>query len=328
MAKNDKALQDAREVLRIEAEAVMALSERIDGAFSAVVEMILGTKGKIVTSGLGKSGLVARKFASTMASTGTPAVFMHPVDALHGDLGIVSRDDLLVLISNSGENDEILNLLAAAKKIGAKCLSMTGDPDSTLGRNADISLNVGVEREACPLGLVPTASTTAAMAMGDAIAVALMKHRDFRREDFAVFHPGGSLGQRLSLKVSDIMLSGADVPSIRQDQTLTETLRVMSEVGNLGVVFVVDEDGRLCGVYTDGDIRRTIRNNAQWPSTEPISKYMTPAPKTVEADVPASEALRIMEAKGITSLAIVDGEGFPVGIIHLHDILGRGKFAV
>jgi len=328
MTEKEKNLESGRRVLRIEAEALQALSNRIDDVFNDAVNAILATRGKVVTSGLGKSGLVARKIAATMASTGTSAVFLHPVDALHGDLGALTRDDLLILISNSGENDEILNLLAAAKRIGAKCLAMTGEPGSTLAGNADLALNVGVEREACPLGLAPTASTAAAMAMGDAIAVVLMERRNFGKEDFAVFHPAGKLGRRLALKVKDIMLPRNKIPLVERNRPFAEALRVMSEVGNLGVVLVVDDEGVLCGIYTDGDIRRTVMHAKGWSLTDPISKYMTENPKTVEADAHASEAVQMMEVKGITSLAIVDEAGRPAGIIHLHDILGRGKFTI
>jgi arabinose-5-phosphate isomerase len=253
---------------------------------------------------------------------------MHPVDALHGNLGILGKGDLLILISNSGENDEVLNLLRAAKGIGAKCVSMTGSPGSTLAKNADLTLNIGVEKEACPLGLAPTASTTAAMAMGDALAVALMNRRNFREKDFAVFHPAGKLGQRLALKVKDIMLTGKKIPIVRSDASLKETLKTMSNVSNLGVALVVDKSGALTGIFTDGDIRRTFLGAAGWRPADPISKYMSSNPKTVEADAPASEALQMMEVKGITSLAIIDADGTPRGVIHLHDILGRGKFTV
>ena len=328
MTEREKALADARKVLKIEAEALLSLAERIDGNFGEAVDRIAALRGKVVASGLGKSGHVARKIAATMASTGTPAIFLHPVEAVHGDLGIVGADDLLLLISNSGENDEMLILLAAAKSIGAATIAMTGDPSSTLGKNADLTLDVGVGQEACPLGLAPTASTTAALAMGDAMAVALMNRRSFGKEDFAAFHPGGKLGQRLALKVGDIMLTGDKIPVVPADTPYDEALKVMSEVSNLGVVLVVDERGVLDGIYTDGDIRRTILGDKPWRPTDPISAFMTKAPKTVEPDAPASEALQIMERRGITSLAIVDSDGRPAGVIHLHDILGRGKFTI
>jgi len=328
MTGKERDLADARNVLRIEAQALLALQDRIDDVFSQAVDTIINIEGKVVTSGLGKSGIVARKIAATMASTGTPAVYLHPVDALHGDLGILNRGDLLILISNSGENDEMLNLLATAKKIGTGCIAMTGDPRSTLAVNSDLNLNVGVEKEACHLGLAPTASTTAAMAMGDAIAVVLMKRRNFNKDDFALFHPAGKLGRRLTLRVRDIMLSGKDIPVVGSGRTFPETLRIMSEISNLGVVLIVDDKGVLCGIFTDGDIRRTVQNAQGKIPVDPISGYMSANPKTVEADAHASEALQIMEINGITSLAIIDNDGRPSGIIHLHDILGRGKFTI
>ncbi len=328
MTKHEKTLADARNVLKIEAEAVLALAERIDGTFVKAIDKISSLRGKVVASGLGKSGHVARKIAATMASTGTPAIFMHPVEAVHGDLGIVSANDLLLLISNSGENDEILILLAAAKNIGAATIAMTGDTASTLGKNSDLTLDVGVDCEACPLGLAPTASTTAAMAMGDAMAVALMNRREFGKDDFAVFHPGGKLGQRLALKISDIMLTGDKIPVIPADTPYGEALKLMSEISNLGVILIVDAKGLLSGIYTDGDIRRTVISDRAWKHTDPIANFMSKSPRTVDPDAPASEALQMMEARAITSLAIVDSKGRPAGIIHLHDILGRGKFTI
>jgi arabinose-5-phosphate isomerase len=328
--KNRGAAEIGREVLRIEAEAVSALIERLGGAFEGAVDAILGVKGKVVVTGLGKSGIIAKKIAATLASTGTTAVFLHPVEALHGDLGIVGRGDFLVAVSNSGENDEVLNLLASVKSLGVRSLSLTGNVQSALARGTDMTLDVSVAREACPLGLAPTASTTAAMALGDALAVALMEKRGFKKEDFAQFHPGGRLGQRLALRVRDIMRTGSAVPKVRLTQTLGEALQEMTERDNLGVTLVVDEGGALVGVVTDGDLRRIARREGRWEEKVggKVENFMSRNPKTVDADAAASEAVQIMEVKGITSLAIVDGKGTPVGIIHLHDILGRGKFTV
>jgi arabinose-5-phosphate isomerase len=319
-AKNRNALDIGRDVLRIEAEALLAMIERLDESFENAVEAILSIPGKVITTGLGKSGIVARKTASTLASTGTPAFFLHPVEALHGDLGIVAKGDILLAISNSGENDEVLNLLEAAKKIGAKSLSLTGNPLSTLARNTDVTLDVSVAREACPLGVVPTASTTAALALGDALAITLMEKRDFGSEDFALFHPGGR----------DIMRKGKEIPLVGESATLAGALREMTERDNLGVALVVDDGGALTGVITDGDIRRIARLEGTWEekTAGPVKKFMSRNPKTVDADSLASEAVQIMEVRGITSLAIVDGKGKVAGIVHLHDILGRGKFTV
>lgn len=323
-------MEIARNVLRIEAEALSAIIERLDKSFEDAVEALLAVPGKVVVTGLGKSGIVAKKVAATLASTGTPAVFLHPVEALHGDLGIVAKGDFLLAISNSGENDEVLNLLEAVKALGVKSLALTGNPQSTLARNSDITLDVSVAREACPLGLAPTASTTAAMALGDALAVALMEKRGFRKEDFAQFHPGGRLGMRLALRVRDIMRTGNAIPMVRKTQTLGDALREMTERDNLGVALIVDDGGLLEGIVTDGDLRRIARREGRWEEkvSGKVENFMSRNPKTVDADALASEAVQIMEVGGITSLAIVDGKGKPVGIIHLHDILGRGKFTV
>lgn len=323
-------METARNVLRIEAEALSAIIERLDKSFEDAVEALLAVPGKVVVTGLGKSGIVAKKVAATLASTGTPAVFLHPVEALHGDLGIVAKGDFLLAISNSGENDEVLNLLEAVKALGVKSLALTGNPQSTLARNSDITLDVSVAREACPLGLAPTASTTAAMALGDALAVALMEKRGFRKEDFAQFHPGGRLGMRLALRVRDIMRTGTAIPMVRKSQTLGEALREMTERDNLGVALIVDDGGLLEGIVTDGDLRRIARREGRWEEkvSGKVENFMSRNPKTVDADALASEAVQIMEVGGITSLAIVDGKGKPVGMIHLHDILGRGKFTV
>lgn len=328
--RNNNARDIGREALRIEAEAILAMIERMDDSFDRAVDAILAIPGKVVTTGLGKSGIVAHKMASTLASTGTPAFFLHPVEALHGDLGIVAKGDLLVAISNSGENDEVLNLLEAAKKLGAKSLSLTGNPNSTLARNADVTLDVSVAREACPLGLAPTASTTAAMALGDALAMVVMERRGFKKEDFALFHPGGRLGRRLSLRVRDIMRTGDKMPVVKHSDTFDEALREMTERDNLGVTLVVDDRGVLAGIVTDGDLRRIAKREGRWEEkmSSPVEKFMSRNPKTVDAESLASEAVQIMEARGITSLAIVDEKGRPAGIVHLHDILGRGKFTI
>jgi len=326
--KNRNVLETGREVLRIEAEALTAMVERLDESFERAVEAILAIPGKVITTGLGKSGIVANKIASTFAGTGTPAFFLHPVEALHGDLGIVAQGDLLLAISNSGENDEVLNLVEAAKRLGVESLSLTGNPQSTLAKNTDITLDVSVAREACPLGLAPTASTTATMALGDALAMVVMEKRNFGKDDFALFHPGGRLGRRLSLRVRDIMRTGDDIPLVRNSDTLEKALREMTERDNLGVALVTDDSGLLTGVLTDGDIRRIARSEGTWEekTADKVERFMSRNPKTVEADSLASEAVQMMEVRGITSLAIVDGRGRPMGIVHLHDILGRGKF--
>jgi arabinose-5-phosphate isomerase len=325
-------LQRAREVLQIEADSIIALKERIGDEFLELVEMILSLRGKVVITGVGKSGIVGRKIAATMCSTGTPTVYLDATGGLHGDLGVVAEGDLLIAISNSGEATELLNVVYAAQDIGACVVALTGSAQSTLAENSDLVINVGVEREACPLGLAPTASTTAALAMGDALAMVLMQSIGFTSEHYARFHPGGNLGQRLKLKVHDMMRAGDDVPVVGEADTFRHALDVMTSKANLGVVLVTDHAGALAGIITDGDVRRLLMQNDQSIMDRSAGELMKRGPMTIEADASVSEALRVMEkgtGKGsITSLAIVDGAGRPAGIIHLHDILGRGKLMI
>ncbi|MBI2193389.1 MAG: KpsF/GutQ family sugar-phosphate isomerase [Planctomycetes bacterium] len=320
-------LEQARHVLETEAQAILQQRDRLGPSFVQAVDAIATLKGKVVITGVGKSGIVGMKIASTLASTGTPAVFVHPVEGVHGDLGIVSRDDLLVAISNSGETEEVLNLTAAARRLGVRTLGICASASSTLARTSDLVLPVAVDREACPLGLAPTASTTAVLAVGDALAMALSTRRRFTAENYAAFHPGGTLGRRLKLRVRDLMRRNEAVPRVREDQTFAEALQEMTARDNLGVTLVVDAGGKLAGILTDGDLRRILlRSPGGSPGgPSPVSQLMTRRPKTVEADAMASEAVQIMETHAITSLAIVDAQSRPVGIIHLHDILGRGK---
>jgi arabinose-5-phosphate isomerase len=327
---NTDALERARAVLDTEAQAILCMKERMGDEIGRVVDMILACEGKVVVCGVGKSGAIARKMAGTLASTGTPSVHLEPVDALHGDLGIVAAGDLLIGISNSGESEELLNVVNGATALGARLVAMTGNAASSLAREADVVIDTSVAAEACPLGLAPTASTTAALAMGDAIAMVVMELRGFRREDYAQFHPGGRLGQRLKLRVRDIMRVGEDIPVIGQTEPLRRALEVMSTASNLGVVLAVDEDGKLAGILTDGDIRRILlrADDKNDLLASPVEQWMTRRPKTIDADVSAMEALAVMErgTSQITSLAIVGAHGRPEGLILLHDILGRGKF--
>jgi len=338
MQDKETKLQRAREVLRIEAESILALRERIGEEFLQLVDMILDLPGKLVITGVGKSGIVGQKIVATMCSTGTPAVYLDATGALHGDLGVVAEGDLLIAISNSGESSELLNVVLAARKIGACVAAFTGNPSSSLAENSDLVLNVGVAREACPLGLAPTASTTAALAMGDALAMVLMASIGFTSKHYARFHPGGSLGQRLKLTVREMMRTGDDLPVVAEDDTFSDALDAMSAGANLGVALVTDPAGVLSGIITDGDVRRLLMDHDE-PArtggsimTRKAAELMKRNPMTIEADAAVSEAVRVMEkgtGKGsITSLAIIDSRGRPTGIIHLHDILGRGKFMI
>ena len=328
---NDQTLKRAREVLQIEADSILALRDRLGDEFVRLVEMILALEGKVVVTGVGKSMIVGQKIAATMCSTGTPAVSLDATAALHGDLGVLAKGDLLIAISNSGEAPELINVVFAARDLDVRIVALTGNPKSTLAENSDLVVNVGVAREACPLGLAPTASTTATLAMGDALAMVLMQSIGFTSRHYARFHPGGNLGQRLKLKVSDIMRSGADLPLVPQSAAFSEALGVMSGGANLGVALVTGDGGALAGIITDGDIRRLLLKGESI-AGRTVAEIMKPSPITVDADAAASEALRVMErgtGRGsITSLAIVDSACRPIGFLHLHDILGRGKVVI
>lgn len=318
-------IEQAKEVLRMEAEAINALIPRIGSSFAAAVEMMLGCEGRIVVTGMGKSGLIGQKIAATLASTGTPAFFLHPAEGVHGDLGMVTAKDIVVALSNSGETDELINILPVLKRIGARIIAMTGRAQSTLAKNADIFLDVGVEKEACPLGLAPTASTTAALALGDALAVALLSERKFTPEEFALFHPGGSLGRKLLLTVEKLMHGGAENPVIAMDKTLKEALFIITSKG-LGATSVIDERGKLVGIVTDGDIRRSLEKGYDVLS-RPLTETMTRTPKTITPEKLAAQALQIMESnkpRPITVLPVIDQDKHPVGMLHLTDLLKAG----
>lgn len=316
-------LDIAKRVLKIEAEAVSALTEKLNSDFEKAVDIIFKSKGRVVVTGMGKSGLVGKKIAATLASTGTPAFFMHPAEASHGDLGMVTSDDVIIAISNSGETEELINLIPFLKRFNVSLISMTGNPDSTLSRSADVTLDVSVNEEACPLGIVPTASTTATMAMGDALAVALLIKRGFKEEDFAFFHPGGSLGKKLFVKVKDLMHTGDALPVVSPD---TPMIKAIVEISSkrLGVTVVADVDKRVLGIITDGDLRRGIEKWGKVFFDMNAEDVMTKNPKTISEDELAVKALSIMERYSITSLVVPDREGKALGIIHLHDILREG----
>lgn len=318
-------IEQAKEVLRMEAEAINALIPRIGDGFVAAVEMILGCEGRVVVTGMGKSGLIGQKIAATMASTGTPAFFLHPAEGIHGDLGMVTVKDIVIALSNSGETDEVINILPVIKRIGAKIIAMTGRAESTLAENADVFLDVAVEREACPLGLAPTASTTAALALGDALAVALLSKRNFTPEEFALFHPGGSLGRKLLLTVEKVMHRGEENPVITSDKTLKEALFMITDKG-LGACSVIDETGILVGIITDGDIRRSLEKGYDVLS-RPFTEMMTHTPKTITPEKLAAQALQIMEnnkPRPITVLPVIDNNKKPVGMLHITDLLKAG----
>ena len=315
-------LDTAREVLAIEAEGITRLIDRLDHNFEATVELILASPGKVIATGIGKSGIVARKIMATMNSTGTTAIFLHPVEALHGDLGMVGAGDVVLALSHSGETVELVNLIPVLKEHGAKVVALTGGLDSPLARAADLVIDCGVEREACPLGLAPTTSTTAALAMGDALAVVLIEKRRFKVEDFRRHHPGGKLGERLSLTVSQVLPPEGAPPSIGPDASAAQAVGVIQS-GDLGVVLITDQ-GRLLGIFTDGDLRRAVLQGVDLAAT-PVVQVMTKNPTSIGPDTLAADALHLMEVKLITALPIVDGAGLVLGLVHLHDLLGRGQ---
>lgn len=305
-------------MLAIEADAVRALMDRIDERFLDAVSLILGCGGRVVVSGIGKSGHIARKVASTFASTGTPAYFVHPAEASHGDLGMIQPDDIFIGISHSGESEELLRIIPLIKRQGAKLIAITGKRDSTLAREADIHLDAGVAQEACPLNLAPTASTTAALALGDALAVALLDARGFSADDFARSHPGGTLGRRLLTHVADVMRRGADVPSVRDTASLREAVHEMSR-GRLGMTAIVDGAGRIVGIFTDGDLRRALDKVADF-SAAGIADVMTPGPRTIRPEALAVEAVQLMERHKINQLVVVDDGDKLVGALNMHDL--------
>lgn len=317
-------IDEARRVIRVEAQALSAMAERIDGSFERAINLILGSSGRVIVSGMGKSGLVGQKIASTMASTGTPAFFLHPAEGIHGDLGMIMKGDVVIAISNSGETEEILRILPSIKRLGACLVALSGNPASNLARSSDVFLDVSVLEEACPLGLAPTASTTAALAMGDALAVALLVRRGFKAEDFAIFHPGGALGKKLILRVEDLMHSGGDIPLVQEETLMKEALFVITAKG-LGVTGVCDSSGALKGVITDGDLRRSLEKGFDILNRR-ASEIMKQGPLRIKRSELAAAALQIMEQRAITSLFVFENDQSPApcGIIHLHDILKSG----
>ena len=315
-------IASGQRTVQMESDAVSQLYSRIDKNFAAACEKILACKGRVVVTGMGKSGHIGSKIAATLASTGTPAFFVHPGEASHGDLGMITKADVVIAISNSGSTSEILTLIPLIVRLNIPLISMTGDAESELAKTASVNLNVSVEAEACPLNLAPTTSTTVTLVMGDALAIALLEARQFSAEDFAFSHPGGALGRRLLLRVKDIMHQGAEMPTIMAHQTLRDALVEMTQKG-FGMTSVMSSDQRLIGVFTDGDLRRIFDLDIDI-NTTTIDKVMTSDPKTIDQNMLAAEALTLMEDRAITALIVKDSESYPVGIVHLHDILRAG----
>jgi arabinose-5-phosphate isomerase len=312
-----KALELAKRVLRIEADAVAGLIDRIDGGFLKAVELILGCRGRVIVSGIGKSGHVARKIAATLASTGTPAYFVHAAEAAHGDLGMITHEDVLIALSNSGEGEELLTIVPLIKRRGGRLIAMTGNPASTLAREADAHLDAGVAEEACPLNLAPTASTTAALALGDALAVALLDARGFGAEDFARSHPGGALGRRLLTHVRDVMHPGDAVPTVGEDATIAEAILAISR-GGLGMTAIVTPERKILGIFTDGDLRRTLEKISDIKGT-PVSQVMGRSPRTIGPDSLAVEAAQMMDEFRINQILVVEN-GLLSGALNTHDL--------
>ncbi len=312
----------AKEVLRVEAEAIQRLSDRINASFEQAVHLLLTCKGHVVVTGMGKSGAIGRKIAATLSSTGTPALFLHPAEGVHGDLGAITPNDLVLALSYSGETEELLRILPAIKRLGVPLIVLTGNPQSTLAKAADVVLDVSVEREACPLNLAPTASAAAMLAMGDALALAAMKARQFTPEDFARLHPAGALGRRLLLRVRDVMRTGERLAVVHQSD-LTKSAFAAITKARAGACVVVDDEGRLCGIITDGDLRRALLRDVNL-FHAPVTEVMTRTPKTIHPDALATEALHLMQTYQIDDLPVIDEKGCPIGMVDVQDLLHAG----
>lgn len=312
----------ASEVFDIEAKAILKLKDSLGIDFDKAIDILYNTKGKVIITGMGKSGLIGKKIAATLTSTGTPSYFLHPAESTHGDSGIITRDDVVIAISNSGETQELLNLLPLIKRFGVQIISMTGNMESTLAKAGNVVLNIAVEKEACPLGKAPTASTTATLAMGDALAVCLLKKRGFTEEDFLIYHPGGALGKGIKFHVEDLMLK-ENLPIADENILFTDLIKLISE-HKLGMAIITDEAGRLSGILTDGDIRRVVVKYSSDITHLKAKEVMTINPKTVAQQDFAASALHLMEKYSITALAVVDDDNKPIGVVHIHDLLKAG----
>lgn len=322
MSQSSDLIQSAQRTIRFELEAVEGLLAHIDADFVKACELILASKGRVVVVGMGKSGHIGNKIAATLASTGTPAFFVHPAEASHGDMGMITRGDVILALSNSGSTAEIVTLLPLIKRLGIQLISLTGNPDSPLAKAAEVNLDARVAQEACPLNLAPTSSTTAALVLGDALAIALLEARGFTAEDFAFSHPGGALGRRLLLKVENVMHAGEELPQVQRGTLLKDALLEMSRKG-LGMTVVLEADGRLAGIFTDGDLRRSLDRNIDVHTTL-IEEVMTAHGKTARAEMLAAEALKIMEDHKISALVVIDKDERPVGALNMHDLLRAG----
>jgi len=317
-------IEQVKEVLKIEAQGILDLTDRVGPEFEDAVKMILKAKGRVILTGMGKSGLVGRKISATLNSTGTPSLFMHPAEAIHGDLGMVTKDDVVLAISNSGTTQEINKLLPIIKQMGARIISFTGGLNSPMAKASDVVIDVAVEREACPMGLAPTTSTTATLAMGDALAVVLIKLRQFSQKDFKRFHPGGNLGERLTTKVKEVMFTDDNMPVVRAGTLVKEAILEI-DIKGIGATIVVDDENRLLGILTDGDLRRALIRQKDIQSMK-VEDAMTVAPKSIDEESSAAEALGVMELYGITHLVVLDRDNRLKGLLHLHDLLGREDF--
>ncbi len=317
-------IEQAKEVLQIEADGILALKDQIGSGFEKAIDLIMNCPSRVIITGLGKSGIIAQKIAATLSSTGTASFFLHPVEAMHGDLGIVDSRDVVIAISHSGETKELNLLLTSLRDRSVKIVAMTGHTTSTIAKLADTIISVSVPKEACPLGLAPTASTTAALAMGDAIAVVLLEMKNFKASDFRRIHPGGSLGERLKVKVSEVMLTGSHVPKVAKEISLRQTIHILNEK-SLGVVLIIDDHDKIIGIITDGDIRRLVTKSLDL-DNKTAAEVMIPRPKTINLELLAVDALSIMQRYEITVLPVVDKENKLMGLLHLHDLLGKGEF--
>ncbi|MFZ3152877.1 KpsF/GutQ family sugar-phosphate isomerase [Pseudomonas sp.] len=322
MSQSTDLIQSAQRTIRLELEAIEDLLARINGDFVRACELILASKGRVVVVGMGKSGHVGNKIAATLASTGTTAFFVHPAEASHGDMGMITRDDVVLALSNSGSTAEIVTLLPLIKRLGIRLISMTGNPESPLAKAAEVNLDARVSQEACPLNLAPTSSTTVSLVLGDALAIALLEARGFTAEDFAFSHPGGALGRRLLLKVENVMHAGDSLPRVKRGTSLRDALLEMTQKG-LGMTVVTEDDGRLAGIFTDGDLRRTLDRNIDVRQTI-IDDVMTVHGKTARAEMLAAEALKIMEDHKISSLVVINDNEQPIGALNMHDLLRAG----
>ena len=322
MDDNDSMIDSARRTFDTEIKGLVTLRDRIDDQFAGAIDLLLSVDGRVVVTGMGKSGHIGNKIAATLASTGTPALFVHPGEACHGDMGMITKADAVILLSNSGSTNEVTALLPLLKRLAVPLIAMTGNPDSVLSKAADVHLDVGVEIEACPLDLAPTASTTAALVMGDAIAIALLERRGFTAEDFALSHPGGALGRKLLTRVSDLMVSGADIPSVVPDTTLPDALMEISAKG-LGMTTVIDNEGRLLGIFTDGDLRRALEEHGDISAVQ-VKDVMSQGAKTIDANALAVEAETTMEREGISALVIASDSNEVHGVIQLLALLRAG----